>query len=218
MGALYHRERTGEATTVDVSLLGVGIWSMGAGLALCNQMGKPTLGIGRKGPTGNPLVTNYVTKDDRWVALCCLQATKYWPEMCELIGKPELGTDERFADPLSMMGNAAEAAEILAAEFASRTAAEWRELLSGFSGQWAMVQDILEVIDDPQTQANGYVAEFENDGGAGYKLATAPVQYGGEPAPVGKAPAFNEHGDELLESLGIDWDTVVDLKVRGVVA
>ena len=30
MGALFHRERTGEATTVDVSLLGVGLWSMGA--------------------------------------------------------------------------------------------------------------------------------------------------------------------------------------------
>src|SRR5262249_7864742 len=29
MGALYHRERTGEATVVDVSLLSVGLWSMG---------------------------------------------------------------------------------------------------------------------------------------------------------------------------------------------
>src|SRR5918996_279939 len=34
MGALFHRERTGEATTVDVSLLGTGLWSMGATLAL----------------------------------------------------------------------------------------------------------------------------------------------------------------------------------------
>ena len=31
MGALFHRERTGEATVVDVSLLGTGMWSMGAG-------------------------------------------------------------------------------------------------------------------------------------------------------------------------------------------
>ncbi len=218
MGALFHRERTGEATTVDVSLLGVGIWSVGAGLALCNQMGQPTLGIGRKGPTGNPLVTNYETKDHRWVSLCCLQATKYWPEMCEVIGQPELGTDERFADPLSMMANGAEAAQILSAEFAARTAAEWRELLAGFSGQWAMVQDVLEVVDDPQTVANGYVAHCKNDSGVEYKLAAAPIQFGGEPAPVGRAPEFNEHGDALLEELGLDWDAIVDLKVRGVVA
>ncbi len=37
MGALFHRERTGEATTVDVSLLGTGLWSMGAALALSLQ-------------------------------------------------------------------------------------------------------------------------------------------------------------------------------------
>ena len=34
MGALFHRERTGEATTVDVSLLGVGLWAMGQAVAL----------------------------------------------------------------------------------------------------------------------------------------------------------------------------------------
>ena len=41
MGALFHRERTGEATVVDVSLLGVGLWSMGAAMALSLQLGMP---------------------------------------------------------------------------------------------------------------------------------------------------------------------------------
>ena len=41
MGALFHRERTGEATSVDVSLLGVGLWSMSAGVALSLQMDIP---------------------------------------------------------------------------------------------------------------------------------------------------------------------------------
>ena len=35
----------------------------------------------------------------------------------------------------------------------------------------------------------------------------------------GKSPDFNEHGDQILtEQLGLDWDTVIDLKVKGVVA
>jgi hypothetical protein len=34
----------------------------------------------------------------------------------------------------------------------------------------------------------------------------------------GRAPEFNEHGDAILEELGVDWDTIVDLKVRGVIA
>ena len=35
MGALYHREKTGEATVVDVSLLATGMWAMGAAVAQC---------------------------------------------------------------------------------------------------------------------------------------------------------------------------------------
>jgi hypothetical protein len=37
--------------------------------------------------------------------------------------------------------------------------------------------------------------------------------------PSARAPEFNEHGDEILTGeLGLDWDTVIDLKVRGIVA
>jgi crotonobetainyl-CoA:carnitine CoA-transferase CaiB-like acyl-CoA transferase len=32
-----------------------------------------------------------------------------------------------------------------------------------------------------------------------------------------RAPEFNEHGDQILSDLGLDWDAIVDLKVRGVV-
>src|SRR5436853_6890189 len=83
MGALYHREHTGEATTVDVSLLHTGLWSMGAAMAISLQMQRgwvaPPPGAGG---LRNPLVSNYRTKDDRFVSLCCLQAAKYWPDAC----------------------------------------------------------------------------------------------------------------------------------------
>ncbi len=49
-------------------------------------------------------------------------------------------------------------------------------------------------------------------------LVSAPVQYDGTAAPIRRAPEFNEHGDKILADLGLDWDTIVDLKVRGVVA
>jgi hypothetical protein len=44
------------------------------------------------------------------------------------------------------------------------------------------------------------------------------VQYDEQPAKPERAPEFNEQGDEILVELGLDWDTIVDLKVRGVVA
>jgi crotonobetainyl-CoA:carnitine CoA-transferase CaiB-like acyl-CoA transferase len=218
MGALYHRERTGEATTVDVSLLGVGMWSIGAALALSLQFGvgwgPPPAGA----PTGNPLVATYKTSDGKFLALCCLQPARYWAEACEVIGRPELATDERFADAESIGAHAAEATGLVAAAIAERTADEWRARLAGFSGQWSMVQDTLEAAADPQAVANGYVQECATAAGVPFKLAAAPVEYDGAPARPRRAPEFNEHGDAILADLGLDWDTIVELKVRGVVA
>ncbi|HMG43127.1 MAG TPA: CoA transferase [Acidimicrobiales bacterium] len=218
MGALFHRERTGEATTVDVSLLGVGMWSMGAALALSLQHGvgwaPPPLDV----PRGNPLVANYETKDGKFVALCCLQAGKYWPEACKVIGRPELATDERFADAAAINANVAVATELFGVAFAEHTADEWRQRLAGFSGQWTMVQDTLEASADAQTVANGYVQDCETADGVPFQLAAAPVQYDGEAATPRRAPEFNEHGDAILESIGFDMDTILDLKVRGIVA
>jgi crotonobetainyl-CoA:carnitine CoA-transferase CaiB-like acyl-CoA transferase len=217
MGALFHRERTGTATTVDVSLLGVGLWSMGAALALSLQhetgWRPPPLGAS----TGNPLVSTYTTKDGRFVALGCLQAAKYWPEVCEMIERPELATDERFAGT-AITANAAEATVLLREAFADRTLDEWRDRLVDFSGQWTVVQDTLEAASDPQAVANGYVADCATAEGVPFKLAAAPVQYDGEPAQPARAPEFNEHGDAILAELGLDWDAIVDLKARGVVA
>ena len=218
MGALYHRERTGEATTVDVSLLGVGMWSMGAAIALSLQTGMPWRGMPKDRPIGNPLTGTYETSDGGYVALTCLQAGKYWAEACQLIGRPDLATDERFADAASIAAHAADGMQALTEAFAQRTADEWREALQPFSGQWAMVQDTIEVADDPQARANHYVQDYETADGIAFRLASPPVSFGGAPPTPRRAPAFNEHGDEILQELGLDWDRIVELKVQNVVA
>jgi crotonobetainyl-CoA:carnitine CoA-transferase CaiB-like acyl-CoA transferase len=218
MGALFHRERTGEATIVDVSLLGVGLWSMGAALALSLQLGMPWAPPPLGSPTRNPLVGTYPTKDGQFLSLSCLQAARYWAEICALLDRPELATDERFAEAAALSEHAQDAADEVRAAVAERTADEWRARLEGFSGQWTVVQDTLQAVEDPQTIANGLVANCETATGTPFQLAAAPVQYDEQPAQPRRAPEFNEHGEEILTELGIDWDTIVDLKVKGVVA
>lgn len=218
MGALFHRERTGEATTVDVSLLGTGVWAMGQAIALSLLLNRPFGVPAANAPGGNPLTRNYITADGRVLAFTCLQAGKYWPELCEIIGKPELATDARFADHASLLANCQEAIPVLTEVFGAATLEQWRERLADFTGQWAVVQDTLEVAADPQTVANGYVQECKTAAGVPFQLVTAPVQFDEQPAAPGRAPEFNEHGDAILEELGLDWDTIVDLKVRGVTA
>jgi crotonobetainyl-CoA:carnitine CoA-transferase CaiB-like acyl-CoA transferase len=218
MGALYHRERTGEATIVDVSLLGTAMWAHGQAIALSLLSGMPWLPPPEDAVRRNPLTNNYRTADGRWLAFICLQAGKYWPELCGVIGRPELATDTRFADHAALLANSADAIEILTETFAERPLAEWRERLTTFSGQWTVVQDTLEVAEDPQTVANGYVQNCLSAGGTPFRLTAAPVQFDEEPPVPSRAPEFNEHGDAILAELGFDWDAVVDLKVRGVVA
>jgi crotonobetainyl-CoA:carnitine CoA-transferase CaiB-like acyl-CoA transferase len=218
MGALFHRERTGEATVVDVSLFGTGLWEMGQSMALSLVLGIPWTAPPADRLASNPLARNYETKDERLLAFTCLQAAKYWPMLCEAIGRPELTDDPRFADQASLLKNARAATGILEEVFASATLDEWRERLASFEGQWCVVQDTLEAARDPQTIANGYLQECRTADGTPFKLVAAPVQYDEQPALPARAPEFNEHGDEILADLGLDWDAILDLKARGVVA
>jgi crotonobetainyl-CoA:carnitine CoA-transferase CaiB-like acyl-CoA transferase len=165
----------------------------------------------------NPLAANYLTKDGRWLSFTCLQAGKYWPHICPVIDQPELADDPRFADHESLMANSVAAGEILRSAFAQRTLEEWRERLADFIGQWTVVQHTLEAAADPQSVANGYIQECKTAGGVPFHLVAAPVQFDEHPPVPQRAPEFNEHGDAILADLGLDWDTIVDLKVRGVI-
>ena len=221
LGALFHRERTGEAVPVDVSLLGVGLWSMSPAVALSLQTGhawRPPAGKGAGGAPWNPLVGTYLTEDGRYLALSCLQGFHYWPGACRAVGREDLITDERFTSDELLSANAGAAREILAETFASAPLAEWRERLSHFDGQWSVAQDSLEVVTDPQVEANGYVQETATADGTPFQLVTTPVQFGGVPAAPKRSPEFNEHCDEILAAVDYDEEAVVELKVAGVVA
>jgi crotonobetainyl-CoA:carnitine CoA-transferase CaiB-like acyl-CoA transferase len=194
------------------------MWSMGAAIALGLQQDKSWRPVPPEQGTGNPLVGNYVTADDRFIVMSCLQAGRYWPEFVEKIGRPELATDPRFADNDSLIANNAEAMEILRQEYRSHTVAEVRELLSDFSGQWAVSQDTLEAANDPQAEANGYLQDYTTKDGTPYKLVAPPVTFGNEGATPKIAPEFNEQGDEILLGLGMEMDDIIDLKVKGIVA
>jgi crotonobetainyl-CoA:carnitine CoA-transferase CaiB-like acyl-CoA transferase len=218
MGALYRRERTGQPSVVDVSLFGTGLWAMGQTMALSMVLNVPWTIPPNEQLGSNPLTRNYDTKDGKVLALTCLQAGKYWPELCNIIGRPELASEPRFSTHQALTANSVAAVELLTEVFRSATVDEWRARLASFTGQWTVVQDSMEAAADPQTVANGYVQECRTASGTAFRLVSAPVQFDEEPAAPNRAPEFNEHGDSILDSLGFDQDAILDLKVRGVVA
>ena len=126
--------------------------------------------------------------------------------------------NERFARHADLVANCTPAMHELSAAFAARPLAEWIERLANFTGQWAVVQDSVEVISDPQTVANGYLQECYSAEGTAFRLVAAPVQYNGSPAVPTRAPQFNEHCEEILGEIGLDMDAIIQLKIDGVVA
>ena len=85
MGALFHRERTGDATVVDVSLLatGCGRW---ARRWRCRWLAMPWTAPRADRVARTRCTRNYRTSDGRTITLTCLQPGQYWPPMCDVIG------------------------------------------------------------------------------------------------------------------------------------
>jgi crotonobetainyl-CoA:carnitine CoA-transferase CaiB-like acyl-CoA transferase len=217
--ALLGRERSGQGSVVDVSLLGTGMWAIGAGVALSLQMGfrMQRMPAGQR-PMNNPLTNQYLTSDGRWISMSCLQAFHYWPGACRALGREDLIEDPRFSTHEDLTANAREAAAILKEVFRTKTAAQWQEQLRGFRGQWTLVQDTGDLADDPMVQANGYLVQAHTASGTPFSLVATPVQFDEESAATERAPDYNEHGDAILtDLLGYDWDAVIDLKLKGAV-
>jgi len=216
--ALFARQRTGETSVIDVSLLGVGAWAnaLPVGFALLEGGPPAPRAPGNSAPT-NPLVGNYRTADDRWLVLAMLQPGRYWPEFCRHIDREDLITDPRFSTAEALMANAMAAAEIVQEVLAARPLAEWVTRFAGMEGQWAIAQDPWEVGQDPALRANGLIAEVLDRDGTPRELVANPVQFDEKPVQLTRAPQFAEHTDDILRALGKSDDELIDLKISGAV-
>jgi crotonobetainyl-CoA:carnitine CoA-transferase CaiB-like acyl-CoA transferase len=212
--ALLRRTRTGEGSTVDVSLLATAMWTLSSDLLQALGGGQPRATTTRVAV--NPLVGAYRTKDGRHIQLVFLEADRYWADLCRLIGREDLIDDPRFADLAARGEHLAECVAILDEEFARRSFAEWKDLLGDLDAPWAPVQAVEELIDDPQVVANGYIGEVSVPDGPSYRLPTVPVQFDGRPPAPTRAPEHGEHTEEVLLELGYDWVRIAELQAAKV--
>ncbi|CAN5581210.1 CoA transferase [soil metagenome] len=212
--ALLKRERTGEPSVVDVSLLGSGLWSMGHTVALTThlqqQMVAPVPGV--HGSPINPLVGLYATADDRYISFVMMQPTKFWADVCRHMDLEDLIDDPRFATAESFATHTPDAVEMLSEAMAKRTLPEWSERFATLAGPWAPVQDTLQAADDAQVRANEYIVRAGE-----LELVANPVQFDVAAPSTGAAPGFAEQTDEILLELGLDWDRIIELKTAGAV-
>ncbi len=212
--ALLKRERTGETSVVDVSLLGSGLWSMGHGVALSLHLDEHMVAPvpGAHGAPTNPLSGLYATSDNRYLSFVMLQPAKFWADVCRHIDRPELVDDPRFANAEQIAAHTEEAVAILREVIAQRTLAEWTERFATLAGPWAPVQDSLQVSDDAQIRSNEYIVKAGE-----LELVANPVQFDVTAPETGPAPEFAAQTEEILLEIGLDWDRIIALKTAGAV-
>jgi len=220
--ALLHRERTGEALELDVSLLSTAWWAAGASMTQGMETGEvmrtPMPGSATA-MSVNPFMGNYLTSDGGTINLCIISPTGLIRDTFEHLGIPEAAEDPRFSEVLPLIQNADAAADLIAKAVAGKPFDYWRKHLKTMKGQWAPFQSLLDLADDEQAIANDMIAEVElASGGAPFKVVRGPVQFNHEPLATTRAPQASEHTELVLMEIGMDWDRIAELKESGAIA
>jgi crotonobetainyl-CoA:carnitine CoA-transferase CaiB-like acyl-CoA transferase len=218
--ALFKRERSGEPSVVDISLLGTAMWTLAPDITMAKAL-KALMGSGmpkfERRMSPNPIVNAYRTKDDRWLMLIMLQSDRNWPDLCRHLGREDLIEDPRFVDSPKRFENRGECVDTLDAIFAERTLAEWKKDLATTDGVWAPIQTPLELYDDPQVGANGYLPEVELGDGTRCQLVQSPVQFDEAPPELAHAPECGQDTESVLLDLGIEWEEIARHKESGAI-
>jgi len=215
--AIAKRALTGQGSVVDVSLLGAAMWSMQRLIAQSTMDGNLKFPRPANPQPFNVLVHTYRTRDDRFVALCMLQADKYWKGFCEAAGRPDLAANPGYATAELRRDNIETCMAEMKALFASHTVEEWREILGRQDGQWDVVQHVGEIHKDPQVQANNLVQTVDYGDGSTIPLVALPWMFDGAPMEASRSPEMGADSNSILGGLGYDENAIIDLKVKGVV-
>jgi len=213
--ALYRRERTGSGAHVTTSLLAEGVWSASVSIqgALC---GAKFFGLHDRTHPANAAMNVYRTADNTWFVL--LVTPDKLAAVAKAIGRADLLTDPRFADPAKLVANMPQLTTILDEIFSAQPIAHWYEVFNGAHVTFGPVRGPQEVIDDPQLRANEIVVPLEGAGSRLTSTISSPIQvHGVAKVPARRAPEIGEHNEEVLRQLGFDATEIAGLRASGAI-
>jgi crotonobetainyl-CoA:carnitine CoA-transferase CaiB-like acyl-CoA transferase len=216
--ALYVRDKFGLPQKVDASLLGSTMWLMGLGISFHLIGGLPTYRIARA-RASNPLWNYYKCQDGKWLVLGHLQSDRFWPNVCKAMGLEGLENDPKFANREARAANSAELVNIFDQAFASRPREEWLSILKENGCIAAPVNEIDDLVNDPQVIANEYLVDFDHPLFGRIKYPGIPVKFTKTPGSIrGGSPEFGQHTEEVLtELLGYSWEEITQLREQGII-
>jgi crotonobetainyl-CoA:carnitine CoA-transferase CaiB-like acyl-CoA transferase len=233
LAALNSRAATGKGQEVKTSLYNMGVYAMSydtaATLLLKRTMPPPSLvtellakqkgsRVDVRGASLSPMVNYYETLDGRWICLSLVQPMQYWPNLCRAIERDDLITDSRFNSFMGILENRSHLFKILDESFRKKSLAEWKQRLDKEGLVWALLQNYLEVTNDPQARANNFFTEFNYPTQGPVELVACPVKLSNTPARIRMpAPEMGQHTEEVLLENGYSWDDISRFKDESII-
>ncbi len=216
MSALMARERHGVGQKVDVSQLGAMITLQALSIqAFLHTKQQPTVAGGRP---FSATFAWYKSSDDGWLTIGILDP-KHWPKLCQALGREDLVSDERSADPFARNENRDWLMAEIQKTVETQPRQHWLDAIVAQDVPCGPIYDYASVEADPQFWQNGYLAEVEHPNFPGHQAVGIPVTMSETPPRVqGVAPELGQNTEELLLEMGYDWSDIERFHDAGVTA
>ena len=216
LGALHHRERSGEGQYIDVALLDsqVGV--------LANQAlnylvgGKAPTRLGNAHPNIVPYQT-FATKDG--YIIMAVATDRQFREYCAILGLAPLADDERFKLNRGRVENRETLIPLLVGPMKARTTAEWVVAFEKAAIPCGPINTIDQVFANEQVLARGLQIGLTRDDGVQVPGVANPILFSATPIAYDKPPPRMGDGTEkiLAEVLGMSPADVDALRRNGSV-
>lgn len=210
---LYWREKSGRGQRIDVpmfeSLLQTVLGEHLGGHTFEPPLGEP--GYSRMLARGR---RPYRTQDGY---LCVLVYNdKQWRAFFDLIGRPELLADPRFATQEARSRHYDVAYDLVSGEIAKRSTAEWLAALEAADIPVQRMNSLEDVFADPHLAAIGYFRRVEHPSEGTLTSMAVPSEWSESPPEYRRhAPRLGEHTREVLREAGYAEDAIEALVQSG---
>ncbi|CAO3430859.1 CaiB/BaiF CoA transferase family protein [Azospirillum endophyticum] len=216
MGALAHRDRTGEGQQVDLALLDVQVAVLANQAMNCLVGGKAPQRLGNAHPNIVPYQA-FATRDGH--IILAVGNDGQFAKFCTVAGRPELAKDERYATNPSRVANRRELVPLLEELIRTRDSHDWLDALEQVGVPCGPINDLAAVFEDPQVKARNIHQDLPHPTQGSVPTVASPIRYSGTPLVHDTAPpTLGQHTDTVLaDSLGLGEADIAALREKGVI-
>lgn len=216
LAALRARDLTGEGQHVDISLFDASIALLTNVASNYLVGGQPPRRLGNAHP--NLVPYDSFRARDGWFILGVANE-KQWGLLCDMLDRPDLKADERFASNGRRVENRAALVDKLNRLFTQQDVDHWLAQLVQAGLPCGRINSIPEVFAHPQAQARGMTLETEHASAGTVKLTGFPYKFSRTPAEIQKPPPMlGQHTEDVLMSLlGYSSEDVAGLRNKGAI-